>query len=202
MTSLIPHHPGNALRLAPQAGELRHPDEAEGLDIESLFEAARRRYLVFLLVFVAVLALAVVLTLRQPKKYTASATVMMDPRQVQLFQRQSGTNGDLSLSTEAVATQVQLIQSRGLAERVVDTLHLDQDQRPTDDRPGAPTATSGVVLGLGVDVGPGPHPHRSVLGVLLEVFDRWGPPGTRLVAVSFRPCRRGRPVRGCRSGSA
>ena len=138
MTSLIPHPQGSALRLATQTGDLHHVDEAEGLDVASLLEAARRRYVVFLLVFVAVLALAIVLTMRQPKRFTASATVMMDPRQVQVFQRGAApdVSGDLSLSTEAVATQVQIIASRGMAERVVDALHLDQDSRLTESAPG------------------------------------------------------------------
>ena len=136
MTSLIPHHQGPALRQPSHAGEPPHAEESDGIDFGSLLEAARRRYLIFLLIFISVFTLAVVLTFKQPKKFTASSTVMMDPRQVQLFQRSTAPNGDLSLSTEAVATQVQIIQSRGLAEKVVDSLHLDQDPRLTDSKPG------------------------------------------------------------------
>ena len=112
--------------------------DAEGLDFASLFEAARRRYLVFLAVFVVVLGLAIALTAAQKKAYTASATVMVDPKQLQLFQGSHDANvsSDLSLSTEALATQVELIQSRGMAEHVVDQLHLDQDPRFNPSKPG------------------------------------------------------------------
>ena len=44
--------------------------------------------------------------------------------------------GDLSLSTEAVATQVELLQSRNMAERVVDQLHLDETYPLTPPPPG------------------------------------------------------------------
>jgi succinoglycan biosynthesis transport protein ExoP len=133
MTSLVPYTKSSDLAVAhPPPGA---PPEQDGLDFASLFEAARRRYAVFLSVFVIVMALAVVLTFHQKPSYTATSTVMMDPRQLQLVQpaRTTAASEDLPLNTEAVTTQVQLLQSRSLAEQVVNQLHLDQD--PTLTRP-------------------------------------------------------------------
>ena len=124
---------------APQArrGE-PPPSEDEGLDFASLFEAARRRYGIFLLVFLVMLGLAVALTLTQKPRFTATSSVVMDPRQLQIFQAsaQPNVSGDMSLSTEAVATQVQLISSRSMAEKVVDQLHLDQEPSGPITGPG------------------------------------------------------------------
>jgi capsular exopolysaccharide synthesis family protein len=103
--------------------------EPDTLDFAAAVEVARRRYAVFLIVFVLTLVLSAALVLHQTPAYTASAGVMMDPRQLQLFQTNVSPNvsADQSLSTEAVATQVALIQSRSMAEQVVDLLHLEKD---------------------------------------------------------------------------
>ena len=156
MTSITPYNQTTTLTAAP--GPSPAPD-AEGLDFASLFEAARRRYAIFLAVFVVVLGLAIALTAHQKKAYTASATVMVDPKQLQLFQqgpRAANVSSDLSLSTEAVATQVELIQSRGTAERVVDQLRLDQDPRFNPSKPGL---RGSLLEGLGRLIGaPAPLP--------------------------------------------
>ena len=125
----VPYGPGGqpVVFAAPPTAA---PPEHDGLDFGQIFEAARRRYGVFLLVFVIVFGLALALTLQQKPRYTATAKVMVDPQQAQLLQlnnqAQEGSSA-AQLSAEAVATQVELLQSRIMAERVVDALHLDQD---------------------------------------------------------------------------
>jgi capsular exopolysaccharide synthesis family protein len=124
--------------------------EPDALDFAAAFEVARRRYGVFLIVFGLTLALSIVLILNQKPAYTASASVMMDPRQLQLFQTNVSPNlsGDQSLSAEAVATQVALIQSRIMAEQVVDQLHLDKDPQLTTPDPGLRNDIVRGILGL------------------------------------------------------
>ena len=80
MNSLVPQTPQHSLPVSTGGLPVRS-QEPEGLDFTALFEAARRRYFIFLSVFALVLALAVVLTLHQKPKYTATSSVMMDPRQ-------------------------------------------------------------------------------------------------------------------------
>ena len=155
MTSLTTYSPSTNLPVGSPGGPVAPPPEADGLDFETLFEAARRRYAIFLMVFAIVLALAIALTLHQKPKFSATSSVMMDPRQIQLFQSTSQPNvsGDLSLSTEAVATQVQLIQSRSLAEQVVDQLRLDEQYPIVVSTPGL---KGRLMLALGLA-----HPKRA-----------------------------------------
>ncbi len=137
MPPLAPYTPQpNALTTS--SGMTALAAEPDTLDFAAAFETARRRYAVFLIVFMLTLALSVVLILHQKAAYTASAGVMMDPRQLQLFQTNVSPNvsGDQSLSTEAVATQVALIQSRSMAEQVVDQLHLEKDPLLGTANPG------------------------------------------------------------------
>lgn len=137
MTSLVPSNAASSMPLRPSAGSAP-PPETDALDLGTVLDAARRRYGLFLVVFGLVLAVAVGLTAIQKPNYTASSAVMMDPRQIQLFQQTQSPNvsGDLSVSTEAVATQVQVLTSRGMAERVVEALHLDQDPALANPPPG------------------------------------------------------------------
>jgi capsular exopolysaccharide synthesis family protein len=124
--------------------------EPDTLDFAAAFETARRRYGVFLIVFALTLALSVALIVHQKPAYTASAGVMMDPRQLQLLQTTVSPNvsADQSLSTEAVATQVALIQSRSMAEQVVDQLHLEKDPQLGTENPGLRNDIVKAVLGL------------------------------------------------------
>ncbi len=149
MPPLIPYnsHP-NAL--TPSSGMAALAPEADTLDFAAAIEVARRRYGVFLIVFILTLALATVLILNQRPAFTATAGVMMDPRQLQLLQSNVSPNvsADQSLSTEAVATQVALIQSRSMAEQVVDQLHLDKDPEFGVQDPGLRNDIVRGVLGL------------------------------------------------------
>ncbi len=132
MAPLVPYAPPpNAVTTSSGMGG--SSPEPDTLDFAAAFEIARRRSAVFLVVFILTLGVSLGLILNQKPAYTASASVMIDPRQLQLFQTNVSPNvsGDQSLSTEAVATQVALIQSRLMAEQVVDQLRLDKDPQLT-----------------------------------------------------------------------
>ncbi len=149
MAPLVPYAPPPNVPTAASgvAGLAPEPDT---LDFAAAVEAARRRCGVFLIVFVLTLGLGTVLILRQKPAYTAQAAVMMDPRQLQLFQTNVSPNlsGEQSLSMEAVATQVALIQSRLMAEQVVNELHLDTDPERAAPDPGLRNDIVQGVLGL------------------------------------------------------
>ena len=150
MNSLVPHRSALPASTVSMPAVQAEPDT---LDLSTVLEAARRRWLLFLVVFGLVLGAAFVLTLVQKPKFTASSAVMMDPRQIQIFQSREAANvsGDLSVATEAVATQVQVFTSRGMAERVVDALHLEQDPAYADPPLGLigkVKAKAGAPLGM------------------------------------------------------
>jgi len=96
------------------------------LDLRRLTTLFRKRLRLFagvvLLVFVAVL----VLTLQATPKYTAVAKVMLDTRKEQVTNIEAVLSG-MPLDSSAVDTEVEVIKSRQLAERVVKALNLEKD---------------------------------------------------------------------------
>jgi succinoglycan biosynthesis transport protein ExoP len=149
MPPLVPYAPPPNALTTTASSTMGLAAEPDSLDFAAVFEAARRRYPVFLVGFFVTLALAVMLILSQKPAFTASSSVMMDPRQLRLFEANisPSVSADQSLSTEAVATQVALIESRGMAEQVVDQLHLDKDPRLGASSPGLRNQLVRAVLG-------------------------------------------------------
>ncbi|HEY8572886.1 GumC family protein [Phenylobacterium sp.] len=96
------------------------------LELRRLYTAFRRRLKLFSAVAATVLVLAILLTLQATPKYTATANVMLDPRQERVTNVQEVLSG-LPADTAVVDTEVEVLRSRQLAERVVTALKLDQD---------------------------------------------------------------------------
>jgi len=94
------------------------------MDFQQYLLALQARRKVFLLVFAAILVTAVTVVLILPKRYDATATVLLDARDEQ----SSTGSGRVSPRERAgwVYTQVDLIQSGKVAARVVRDLKLAQ----------------------------------------------------------------------------
>lgn len=96
------------------------------LDLRRLYAAFRRRLRlaggIALLVFVT----AVLLTLSATPMYTATANVMLDTRQERVTNVEEVLSG-LPADSSVVDTEVEILKSRQLAERVVKAQKLDQD---------------------------------------------------------------------------
>jgi len=112
----------NSLAIMPQV-ETQMPQNGI-LDFMRLVRVRRRIIIGTTLIIVALVALTV---MQLTPKYTASAVVLLDQRQ-----NNAATNDEaltaLSNDQPTVQNQVQIISSLELAGRVVDKLHLDQDQ--------------------------------------------------------------------------
>ena len=93
------------------------------MDFQQYLLALQARRKVFLLVFAAIIVTAVTVALVLPKRYDATATVLLDARD-----EQTTTPGRVSPRERAgwVYTQVDLIQSGKVANRVVRDLKLAQ----------------------------------------------------------------------------
>lgn len=98
----------------------------QAIDPHRLIATFRRRLKLFLVIAAAVMLAAVVFTVRATPLFTATANVMIDTRQQQVVDTQAVLSG-LSADSGVVDTEVEILRSRHLAERVVDTLKLDQD---------------------------------------------------------------------------
>ena len=99
---------------------------SERVDLRRLFVAFRRRFRLFSAVAIAVFLAALLVTLQATPKYTATSSVMLDTRKERVTNVEEVLSG-LPMDSSAVDTEVEVLKSRQLAERVATTLKLDQD---------------------------------------------------------------------------
>ena len=95
-------------------------------DPYALTATFRRNLRLFSAVLLGVVAAAIVATCLTAPKYTATAGVLLDPRKRAVTGIQDVLS-DLPADTSVVDTEVEILKSRALAERVVATLKLDRD---------------------------------------------------------------------------
>lgn len=136
---LAPRDADNVAFYTPGYGD--PPDESaagesQAAELVSIFG---RNWLLFVVVFVLVLAAGTALVLSQRKSYTAETTVLFDPRdrQVVNFTPVVGALGADSGTLEMeVATELQLIQSRRVTDPVIAQFNLMHDSEFTRARTG------------------------------------------------------------------
>jgi len=98
---------------------------SEVIDPRGLWRTFRRRLRTFAAVATTVVLVALVLTLIAPRLFTAKSQIMFNPRPEQIVASQAVVP-DLPVST-VIDTEVEVLQSRELAQRVADRLRLHQD---------------------------------------------------------------------------
>lgn len=96
------------------------------LDLNVLIATFRRRLRLFATVALVVFVAVLLFTLQETPRYTATAQVMLDPRQEQVTDMSAVLSG-LPADTQTMDTEVEVLRSRSLANRVVTQLKLDQD---------------------------------------------------------------------------
>lgn len=96
------------------------------IDLRQLVRVFRRRMPVFFAVALAVFALVVIITMQMTPQYTATASVIIDPRRAQVIDIEAVLTG-VGSDAQALDTEVQLIQSRSMAQSVVRSLDLMAD---------------------------------------------------------------------------
>jgi chain length determinant protein EpsF len=96
------------------------------MNVQQFLLALRGRLGVFLALFLGTVVAAIVVTLLMPKTYLATASVLVDNRDVQSL---STSNTPERAQVGYMQTQVDLIQSQRVARKVVEELKLDQDPR-------------------------------------------------------------------------
>lgn len=99
---------------------------AEQFDLRRLANMFRRRMRLFGAVALVVFVAVVLVTLTATPMYTATANVMLDTRQEQVVNVEAVLSG-LPADSSVVDTEVEILKSRRLAERVVNALQLDKD---------------------------------------------------------------------------
>lgn len=99
---------------------------ANALDLRRWVFAMRRRARLLGAVALAVFVTTVLITLQATPKYIANASVVLDPRKERITTSQQVLS-DLPTDSGAVDTEVEVLRSGQLADRVVRALRLDQD---------------------------------------------------------------------------
>jgi succinoglycan biosynthesis transport protein ExoP len=95
-------------------------------DLRRVYAMFLRRWRLLAAVAVLIFVAVVVFTMRTTPLFTATANVMLDVRKQQVVDFQSVESG-LPADTSVVDTEVEVLKSRQLAERVVSALRLDRD---------------------------------------------------------------------------
>ena len=114
---------------------------------KSILDFTRRQYAVIGFAVAVTIALGVVYVLTTPPSFTASTTMMIDTKRVQLFQQQSIIN-DLPIDASTVESQVEILKSETIAEAVIDKLHLGDDPEFVSPGGGLIGTLLGAVTGL------------------------------------------------------
>jgi capsular exopolysaccharide synthesis family protein len=140
----------------PARGAFGFADQLAGqLDLRRLWTAFRRRMRLFAAVAVTILLVTLAMTLSATRMYTATANVMLDTRKETVSNVEEVLSG-LPADTATVDTEVEVIKSRQLAERVVAALQLGQDPE-FNSALKKPSGLAAVAGGVGMLFGARPE---------------------------------------------
>jgi polysaccharide biosynthesis transport protein len=122
---------------------------ADQFDLRRLANLFRRRMRLFGAVAALVFIAVVLVTLTATPMYTATANVMLDTRREQVVNVEAVLSG-LPADSSVVDTEVEILKSRRLAERVVNALQLDKDPEfnPALRSPGPVASIKGAIGGV------------------------------------------------------
>jgi len=101
-------------------------DAAEGVDLHRVIALFRRRLPLFLAVVMVVMVASIVVTTRATPLFTATTSLTIDTRSQNVVDAEAVLSG-LTPDAGVVDTEIEIMKSRRLAERVVDALELDED---------------------------------------------------------------------------
>ena len=116
-----------------------------GFDIRYILAAVRTNLLVIVAIITALLALALVATLLDTKRYTAAASVQINDLSQRVLGNEEETQSQINNSWDTdrfLQTQIDVLKSRALATRVMKRLRLEGSAKFYDQmEAGAPDAT-------------------------------------------------------------
>ena len=135
------HHP--PVQSVESAAEVQSPSEI----FQSILDFIRRQYRVIVFAAAIMIALGFIYLLTAPPSYTATATMLIDTKKVQLFQQQSMFN-DLPIDASSVESQVEILKSETIALGVIKQLHLTDDPEFVRPSGGLIGTLFGLVTGL------------------------------------------------------
>lgn len=101
------------------------PSQTDGLSLESLIRILREHWKIVLMGAIAGIAFALITTLLTTPMYRADAVLEVNPPKVEVIEDQDRNTGAQRVGTwDLIATQIGLLKSRSLGERVAQELNL------------------------------------------------------------------------------
>ena len=94
----------------------------------------RRQFVFITSIALLIASLGAVYALLAPPTYTAEATILIDPRRVQLFQGATFAEGQMD--APALESQIELVKSEPVALAVIKQLRLEDDAEFLSSDPG------------------------------------------------------------------
>ena len=101
-----------------------------------VFGFLRRRYVIILCASLVVLASAAVYVFTTPRSFTAQASLLIDTRRIQVFDRPP-LLGEMNMDFMAMESQLQLLRSDNVALAVIRKLNLTEDPEFVGSKGGA-----------------------------------------------------------------
>ncbi len=151
----------------PVAPSPRLPQRPPVDGFRSALAILRRRWLAFAGVFIFVLAGVLVYTLRQTPEYTATATLLVNSRVLNVAPRNNDVVPQASDEDRAVNSEVQVLQSNEVVRRVIDALESGPFAKSLEELAG------------------GPDRFPAALGALRQRTRIERPGATNVLAISF-----------------
>lgn len=124
--------------------ETSEQGEEGGFALQDAIAIVRKRYRLIAVLTMLVGNIAAGVTLLIPNRYVAVATVQIDQRAKKIVNIE-GVISDLKADTATVDSEVEIIRSKAIAQRVIDILQLRTDKELT-----APTGVKGWAAALGL----------------------------------------------------
>lgn len=144
-----------------------------GLDATAIIGGLKRhKWMLLLCVIIGTAGMALLSLLLEPR-YTATAVVMIEPRQPRLFDDKAAAASALSLEDYAIETQVKVLGARSTVQQVIDSLGLASDPEFNRDLAPQDAASTG--------------PWRRLVAVWRKVFPATAEPSEAASASSDGP---------------
>ncbi|MGY3508923.1 polysaccharide biosynthesis tyrosine autokinase [Bradyrhizobium lupini] len=149
---------------------LAETGEAAASDtISNYLRIVRRQFPTILAIVAACVTVGALYLFTAASRYTATASLVIDTRKVQLFQQPS-LLGDVSVDSSTVETQVEILKSENISLAVIRDLHLIDDLEFVNPGGGVVGAVFGAVARLFADGGAASE--FELTRKALAVFDR------------------------------
>jgi len=155
------------------------------LDIHGIVAAFRRRLKLFVIIAAAVFAVTALVTLQQTPKYTAMARVVIDQRKQSTIIKGQEVVSDLPADSGSVDTEVEILRSRSIAERVAGDINLFQAKVDAKDKPSLIKSLLGYIV-PSINKKSDPQvEHETLVDEILEGLDVARAGDTYMIDVSY-----------------